>query len=314
MSTLRQAVQKYLSLRRSLGFKLQDAGNGLLDFVTFMEHHRTSYITQALALAWAQQPVNVRPTQWAKRLSFVRGFARHRSATDPRTQIPSQGLLPFRPKRARPYLYSDDEIRRLLRAALDMPCRCEASKLRPWTYHGLFGLLSVSGLRLGEARSLELQDLDLKAAVLTIRSGKFGKSRLVPLHASTCKVLADYIARRKRHWAGREVSSYLFVSNWGNRLDGGEIHRTFYALSRQIGLRGIADNHGPRLHDMRHRFATNTLVTWYRSNLDPERLLPILSAYLGHVHVADTQWYLSSSPELMREAIRRLEHRWEDRP
>jgi integrase/recombinase XerD len=108
-----------------------------------------------------------------------------------------------------------------------MPCRCQLSKLRPWTYHGLFGLLSVSGLRLGEARSLELRDLDLNAAVLTIRSGKFGKSRLVPLHASTCKVLADYLARRKRHWAGREVSSYLFVSNWGHRLDGGEIHRTF---------------------------------------------------------------------------------------
>lgn len=314
MNTLRHAVHEYLSLRRSLGFKLQDVGKGLLEFVTFMEHHRTSYITQALALAWAQQPVNVQPAQWAKRLSFVRGFAHHRSATDPRTQIPVQGLLPFRPKRARPYLYSDDEIRRLLRATLDMPCRCEADKLRPWTYHCLFGLLSVSGLRLGEARSLELQDLDLTAAVLTIRSGKFGKSRIVPLHASTCKVLADYIARRKRHWAGRPVSSYLFVSNWGNRLDGGEIHRTFYVLSRQIGLRGISDHHGPRLHDMRHRFATNTLVTWYRSNLDPERLLPILSAYLGHVHVADTQWYLSSSPELMREAMRRLEHRWEDRP
>jgi len=82
---------------------------------------------------------------------------------------------------------------------------------------------------------------------------------------------------------------------------------------QQIGLRGISDHHGPRLHDMRHRFATNTLVAWYRSNQDPECLLPILSAYLGHVHVADTQWYLSSSPELMREAMRRLEHRWEDR-
>jgi len=195
MNTLRQAVQDYLSLRRSLGFNLHDAGKVLLDFVTFMERHRTSYITQALALAWAQQPVNVQSAQWAKRLSFVRGFARHRSATDSRTQIPAQGLLPFRPRRARPYLYSEDEIRSLLRATLDLPCRCEASKLRPWTYHGLFGLLSVSGLRLGEARSLELQDLDLKAAVLTIRSAKFGKSRLVPLHASTCKVLADYIAR-----------------------------------------------------------------------------------------------------------------------
>ncbi len=314
MNTLRQAVQDYLSLRRGLGFKLAETGKGLLDFVTFMEQHRACYITQALALAWAQQPLNAQPAHWAQRLSFVRGFARYRSATDPRTQIPPHGLLPFQPKRARPYLYSDDEIRGLLRATLNMPCRYERSKLRPWTFHCLFGLLSVSGLRLGEARNLELQDVDLKAAVLTIRGAKFGKSRLVPLHASTCKVLADYIARRNRHWAARPVSSYLFVSDWGNRLDGGAIHRTFYALSRQIGLRGAADSHGPRLHDMRHAFATNTLVRWYRSGQDPERRLPILSAYLGHVHVADTQWYLSGSPELMREAMRRLEQRWEDRP
>ena len=311
MNTLRQAAQEYLSLRRGLGFKLHEAGKDLLSFITFMEQHRAAYVTQALALAWAQQPINVQPAHWARRLSAVRGFARHRSATDPRTQIPHQGLLPFQPKRARPYLYSDDEIKRLLGAALKLPCRYERGELRPWVYHCLFGLLSVSGLRLGEARSLELQDVDLKAAVLTIRGAKFGKSRLVPLHASTCRVLADYIARRNRHWAERPVSSYLFVSSWGNRLDGGEIHRTFYALSRQTGLRGVADSHGPRLHDMRHRFATNTLVRWYQCDQDPERRLPVLSAYLGHVHIEDTQWYLSASPELMREAMRRLERRWE---
>jgi integrase/recombinase XerD len=314
MITLRQAVQEYLSLRRDLGFSLQEAGKGLLDFVTFMEQHRASYITQALALAWAQQPSNVQPAHWAQRLSFVRGFARYHSATDPRTQIPPQGLLPFQPKRARPYLYSEDEIESLLRAALKMPCRYERGELRPWVYYCLFGLLSVSGLRLGEARNLELQGVDLKTAVLTIRGAKFGKTRLVPLHASTCQVLSDYIARRKRHWTQRPVSSYLFVSSWGHRLDNADIHRTFYALSRQIGLRGPSDSQGPRLHDLRHRFATHTLVQWYRSNQDPERRLPILSAYLGHVHVADTQWYLSGSPELMREAMRRLEHRWEDRP
>jgi integrase len=195
-----------------------------------------------------------------------------------------------------------------------MGCRYERGELLPWTYHCLFGLLSVSGLRLGEARNLELQDVDLKAAVLTIRGAQFGKSRLVPLHPSTCKVLADYIARRNRHWAARSAASYLFVSSWGNRLDGGQIHRAFYALSRQIGLRGPSDSHGPRLQDMRHAFATNTLVHWYQSDQDPERLLPILSTYLGHVHVADTQWYLSGSPELMREAMRRLDRRWEDRP
>jgi integrase/recombinase XerD len=314
MNTLRQAVKEYLRMRRALGFKLHEAGKGLLDFVAFMEQHRAPYITQELALAWAQRPANVQPAHWAQRLSFVRQFAKYRCAFDPRTQVPVQGLLPFQPKRARPYLYSDAEIRDLLRAALDMPCRYERGALRPWVFHGLFGLLSVSGVRLGEARNLEVKDVDLNAAVLTIRGAKFGKTRLVPLHASTCAVLADYIRRRARHWAHRPVSCYLFVSSRGQRLDGGEIHRTFYALSRQIGLRGPSDSHGPRLHDMRHRFATQTLVHWYRSDQDPERKLPLLSAYLGHVHVADTQWYLSGSPELMREAMRRLEHRWEEQP
>jgi integrase/recombinase XerD len=192
-----------------------------------------------------------------------------------------------------------------------MPCRYERGKLRPWSYYCLFGLLGVSGLRLGEARNLELQDVDLQAAVLTIRGAKFGKTRLVPLHRSTCKVLAEYIRRRNRHWRQRPVSSHLFVSSSGHRLDTADIHRTFYALSRQIGLRGPSDSHGPRLHDMRHRFATEALVRWYRSGADVERKLPFLSAYLGHVHVRDTYWYLSASPELMREAMSRLERCWE---
>ena len=310
MNTLRQAVQEYLGMRRSLGFKLRSAGKGLLDFVTFMEQHRVSYITQSLALAWAQQPTGVASTEWARRLSHVRLFARYRSATDPRTQVPSPGLLPYRPKRARPYLYSDQEIQGLLRAALKLPSN---GGLQPWTYYCLFGLLSVSGLRVGEAQRLELRDVDLNAGILTIRGTKFGKSRLVPLHHSTRRVLADYITRRERIWARRAVSSYLFVSSLGNRLDGGDIRRTFYALSRQIGLRGASDSHGPRLHDMRHLFASKTLLRWYRAGEDAERRLPILSAYLGHVHWSDTFWYLSALPELMHEAMSRLERRWEDR-
>jgi integrase/recombinase XerD len=311
MTTLRAAVHEYLTLRRGLGFKLHDAGTGLLKFVAFMEQHRAAYITPQLALAWAQQPSTVQPTEWARRLSFVRGFARHRSATDPRTQIPPEGLLPYRPRRARPYLYSDEEIRRLLRAALTLPAR---DGLRPWTYHCLFGLLSVSGLRLGEARNLQLQDVDLGAAVLTIRGAKFGKSRLVPLHRSTRSILVNYLARRHRCWATRPVSSYVFVSSRGNRLDVGTIHRMFYVVSRQVGLRGPLDSHGPRLHDLRHRFAVTALLRWYRAGEDAERHLPVLSAYLGHVHVSDTYWYLSAWPELMHEAMRRLERRWEDRP
>ena len=314
MNTLRQAVRDYLDMRRSLGFKLRETGKLLPAFVKFLEEHRSSFITARLALAWAQQPSTVQPAEWARRLSVVRIFARFRSATDPRTQIPLPGLLPFQPKRARPYLYSEEEIRSLLRAALRMSYRYQCGRLRPWTFYCLFGLLSVTGLRLGEACNLELSDVDLKAGVLTIRGAKFGKTRLVPLHSSTCAVLADYLFRRQRHWAGRTVSSHLFLSSWGNRLDGGEIHRTFYALSRQIGLRGPSDRRGPRLHDLRHRFATNTLVQWYRSGQDAERRLPLLSAYLGHVHVSDTFWYLSACPELMREAMSRLERCWEGQP
>ena len=310
MTSLRAAVHEYLALRRSLGFSLHDAGKKLFAFVTFMDQHRAAFITAPLALAWAQQPSTVQPAEWARRLSIVRAFARHRRATDRRTDVPPDGLLPYRPKRARPYLYSDEEIRRLLRAAIALPAH---GGLRPWTYHCLFGLLSVTGLRIGEARNLELQDVDLDAAVLTIRGTKFGKSRLVPVHGSTRQLLGQYLARRQRCWATRPVSSYVFVSNWGNRLDGGEIHRTFYALSRQVGLRGPHDRHGPRLHDLRHRFAVQTLLRWYRRGDDAERRLPLLSAYLGHVHVSDTFWYLSAWPELMRAAMRRLERSWEMR-
>ena len=263
MNTLREAVEEYLSMRRHLGFKLHDAERGLLDFVTFMEQRQARVITQALALAWAQLPMHVQPAHWAKRLSFVRGFARHRSATDPRTEVPSPGLLPFQPKRAKPYLYSDEEIRKLLRAALDMPHRYRRGALLPWVYYCLFGLLCVSGLRLGEARNLKLRDVDLDDAVLTVREAKFGRTRLVPLHRSTCEVLAEYTARRQRHWAGRSVSSYLFVSSWGNRLDAGQVHRAFYALSRQIGLRGEHDSHGPRLHDFRHYSGRWIIPDWH---------------------------------------------------
>ncbi len=149
MNTLREAVDEYLCMRCQLGFKLHQAGRDLLDFVTFMEQHEAPFITQSLALTWAQRPTNVQPVAWAARLHHVRGFARHRQATDPRTEVPAPGLLPFRYKRATPYLYLDTEIRSLLKAALDMPCRNRDCALLPWIYYCLFGLLSVSGLRVG---------------------------------------------------------------------------------------------------------------------------------------------------------------------
>ncbi len=145
--------------------------------------------------------------------------------------------------------------------------------------------------------------------VLTIRQTKFGKTRLVPLHSSTRKVLGDY-ARRRDKFLRNASSLCFFLNDHGRRLEISAVHRTFYDVSRQIGLRGPADRNGPRLHDFRHRFAVRTLGHWYRSSEDIERRLPVLSTFLGHGHVADTYWYLSVEPELMGLATRRLERRW----
>jgi integrase/recombinase XerD len=284
MTTLRTSVQDYLTMRRGLGFKLRDAGVGLLDFVAFMERRRAPRITTDVALEWATKSKSAQPAAWARRLSFVRGFAHYRSAFDPRTQIPPASLLPYRPQRARPHIYTEQEIERLLTAARSLP---PADGLRGWTYYALLGLLSVSGLRISEALNLRLTDLDLRESVLTIENTKFGKSRLVPLHPSTLNVLSDYLRRRDRFFA-RRPASHLFVSSTGNRLDLGAVHRTFYALSRQIGLRGPSASHGPRLHDFRHRFAVQTLLNWYRGGQEIQTRLPILSTYLGHVRVSDT--------------------------
>ncbi len=307
MNTLREAVADYLALRRSLGFKLRDAGIALADFVSFLEQRGASQITTPLALEWAQLPSSAHPAEWTRRLSYVRGFARYRSATDARTEIPPAGLLPHRPARARPYLYTDEEIERLLEAARQLT---PGGGLRGWTYYCLLGLLAVSGLRISEALSLKLEDVDLSESVLTVRGTKFGKSRLVPLHPSTQRVLCDYKLRRDRFLAGR-AAAYFFISRKGTRLDGARVRHTFYRLSRQTGVRGPDSRCGPRLHDFRHRFAVETLLRWYRGGEDVERRLPALSTYLGHVHVADTYWYLTACPELMGLAVKRLEQHWE---
>lgn len=309
MNTLRNAVDEYLAMRRALGYRLQDAGVTLPAFVSFLEQHGESHITIASALEWSQIPSGANPARWAKRLSDVRGFARYRSAIDPRTEVPPRGLLPHGKDRAQPYLYTDAEIQRLMDAALRLP---PADGLRPWTYYCLFGLLPLCGLRISEALSLQRTDVDLQEGLLTIRHTKFDKSRLVPVHASTQQVLAAY-ARKRDRLLGRQSSQYFFVSDRGTRLAGPSVRQTFYNLSRQTGLRGLSDRKGPRLHDFRHRFAVRILELWYRSGQDVDRCLPILSTYLGHVRVSDTYWYLSLCPELAGLATARLERRWEGR-
>jgi integrase len=189
-----------------------------------------------------------------------------------------------------------------LKAALALP---PANGLRRWTYHYLFGLIAVTGMRLSEAIGLERADVDLEEGVLTVRESKFGKSRLVPLHPTT--------KRRDAH-LGSRCGAHFFVAERGGRLLHQYVHRVFWRLSREIGLRRPGNPARPRVHDFRHRFAIRTLVGWYREEIDVEKKLPALSTYLGHTHVRDTYWYLSACPELLQEAARRLDRRWEAKP
>ena len=306
MKRLSQAVDDYLSLRRGLGFKLREYGECLHEFASFLKEHGSSHITNKLALEYATQRQDEKPASWTRRLIIIRGFASYRIGADPKTEIPPAGLLRFRSQRARPYLYSEDEIRRLLEAALQMESPHE---LQPRTYYCLFGLLAVSGLRVGEAINLQPRDVDWSEGVLTIRGAKFGKSRLVPLHPSTRAVLLNYAKRRDQIFVGHPVP-YFFVTSRGTKLEKPNLSRIFRELSRQTGLRAAGVRSGPRLHDFRHRFAVETLLRWYRTDEEVTRRLPVLATYLGHVNVTGTYWYLSNTPELMAAAGRLLEARW----
>jgi integrase len=273
-----------------------------------MEQEEASIITTELALRWAQQSQDAQPARWATQLSFVRTFARYWSATDPRTEIPPTGLLPYRTKRATPYIYSDDEIQQILKAASNLP---PSTSLRPCTYFTLFGLMAVTGMRISEVIHLDRDDVDLEQQLLTIRLTKFNKSRLIPLHPSTVANITVYVNLRDQLCPRPHTNSF-FLSNQGTRLTHYIVRWTFVKLSRQIGLRKVGDNFGPRLHDLRHRFAVTTLLHWYKTGVDVEQRLPVLSTYLGHAHVTDTYWYLSAIPELLALTKDRLEKRWEE--
>jgi integrase len=302
MSRLRKALKEYLAVRRAFGFKLRLAGSLLHKFVSFAEQEGACVITTELALRWATQPEGAQPAQWANRLAMVRHFAQYRRAADPRTEVPLQGLLPYAFRRKKPYIYSEDEIARILGAARRLP---SWKGLRAATYSTLFGLMAVTGMRVSEPIALDREDVDLSRGILVVRKTKFNKSRLVPVHVTTREALRRYARLRDRICPQPETPSF-FISEEGTRLTENVVQKTFVKVSRKIGLRGPQDSHGPRLHDFRHGFAVRTLLQWYRTGANVERHMPELSAYLGHAHVNDTYWYLSATPELLQLAMRRF--------
>jgi integrase len=305
MTNLRSALDKYLSMRKGLGYKYEQQTRRLAGFVAFMEKRKATTITTKLAMEWATLPPD-RHAAWALRLTDVRGFARHVASFDRQTEVPPVGILPGW-KRAKPYVYSDAEIDALLAAALALP---PEDGLRRWTYYTLFGLIAVTGMRISEAMGIERDDVDLDTGVLTVRLTKFGKSRLLPLHETTSAALRSYADRRDAH-LGARCGSTFFVTEQGNRLLHQYVYCVFWRLSREIGLRRPGDRTGPRVHDFRHRFAIRTLLGWYREGANVQQQLPVLSTYLGHACARDTYWYLSACPALMQEAARRLDQRWE---
>jgi integrase len=301
-TTLSEHLSEYLATRRALGFKLERAGALMAQFVAHLDSVGATSITTEAALAWATQPHEASGYWWSTRLRAARLFAKHMINIDPTTEVPAADLLPAVRLRSTPFIYSGSDIMALMGAA-------EKSTNLPLvaaTYRTLIGLLAVTGMRVGEAINLDRDDLDLDQGALVVRQGKFGKSRELVLDPSTVTALRDYatLRDRTRPWTWTEA---WFISSSGARLNYKNVHERFHRLTQTAGLVPRSATCRPRIHDLRHTFAVNALVGWYRAGVDVQARLPLLSTYLGHVHPGCTYWYITATPELLALAAQRLE-------
>lgn len=302
MTDFGRHMEDYLRLRRQLGFKLKTAGEILPQLVAYLVAAGISTLTAEPAITWARLPQGVQASSWTQRLAAARGFARYLQTVEPATEIPPTGIWRSSTRRPTPYLYSDSDVRRLLVAARQL-----RPQLRAATNQTLFGLLAATGMRVGEALGLQRDDVDLAEGVLTIRNTKFGGSRMVPLHPTVTSALRSYATDRNR-MCPRPRARTFFVSTVGTAVLYRAVCQTFDQLRAATGLHSATPR--PRIHDLRHSFAVNTLVEWHRSGADVHGNLAVLSTYLGHVNPANTYWYLSATPELMELAAARLDRRF----
>jgi integrase len=300
MSSLADHVHDYLQVRRAMGFKLEDHGRLLPQFAAFVQQRGEATVTIAAAVEFSMLPDDVQPFRWRQRLTVIRGFAGYLAGFDPATEIPPCGLLGYRPQRPTPFLFSQDDIDRLVAAAGTLRHPLIAA-----THQTLFGLLAVTGMRVGEALRLDHDAVDLEAGTVDIVRTKFNKSRRIPVHPSTIAALRDYCDRRDR-LCPRPKHPAFFVSTVGTRLGDRRVRAVFVDLIDSMRMKPRTGCRAPRIHDLRHSFAVATLVGWYRSAADVAVLMPLLSAYLGHVNPASTYWYLQASPELLALAAQRL--------
>lgn len=301
MTPWRARAAQYLALRRALGHRLVEVERLLDQFLDYLEQVGASMITVEQALAWSRLPAGGSPAWHATRLSAVRGFAAWLHTFDPEVQVPPRGLLPLRTTRATPYLYSPQQVAALMAAAGDLS---PAEWAR--TMQTLIGLLWVTGMRIGEALSATVADLDLRAATLTVVRAKFGKDRRLTLHPSTVQALDRYLRSR----SPVASTAPLLVTPKGNRLAYTSVHDRFVTLVDQVGLDSRSPSCRPRFHDFRHSFAVHTMLDAYHHDGDPTARLRHLSTWLGHTEPANTYWYLHAAPELMTLAADRLQSHW----
>jgi len=280
--SLHERVDEYLRLRRALGFRLRNEARALAQFAGYLERHGAATVTAGHAITWSQLPQGVHPVTWTQRLTAVRGFAAWLRTIDPVTEIPPKGVFPGQGKRPAPFIFSDGDI-----AAVTAACGSLRPAMRAATYAALFGLIAVTGIRIGEALAIPAGGIDLDAGLLPVRPAKSRCERILPLHPTTVAALAEYDAvRARRHPA----ATTFFVSIRGTALCHGPVMEAFREACAAAGIPGR-----PRIHDLRHSLAVTTLLRWYRSGEDIDAAMPALSGYLGHVSPEGTYWYYSDS-------------------
>jgi integrase/recombinase XerD len=301
VTALDRVAEDYLAVRRSFGYKLRQEEQLLASFTTYLQARGLDRVTVTAALGWASQPGHASPAWHAKRLSAVRGFAAYLATINPASEVLARGLLPGRASRSASYLYSPQQARALMAAASRLAC-----PLRAATFETFIGLMAATGLRTGEAMALDRADADLAEGVLTIRSSKLGKSRLVPLHPTTTAALARYAIRRDQ-LCPHPITQAFFLSGAGTRLNHTNSSTTFTGLLAAAGIAAPEGERRPRLYDLRHSFAVATVARWHAEGAEVQARLPVLSTYLGHVRPSSTYWYLQAAPELLTAAAARLE-------
>ena len=297
-------VSDYVAMRRGLGYRSAVQERALRAFARHLDRagHRGAIPLEA-SLDWASATASPDPCNPARRLGMVRGFLRHLSAIDGGTEVPAPGLLGPAGHRTPPHVYSDREIAELLQAAT-------GTGLRPHCYAVLLGLIACTGLRISEALALTCDDVDLAQGVLTVRAGKRGRTRVVPLHPSALDPLRGYAQDRARRFGPPRTDAAFFRTDRSDRIGYNEnaANHAFRLLRRRLGWTAAGRTRTPRVHDLRHRMVVRRIQSWHAHGVDVDSKIPVLATYLGHVEVRELYWYLSAVPELLSIVAQRFAH------